>query len=244
MKFFDPKKKEPSVPNNPASTQRPSSLQNPTPVSNPQPQPSPAPAQQPIASAPSSQQQQQPKVEPVKPEPVKMEPPKPEPLKPESPKQQPVASAPTISMPAPETPRAMSVTPKPTGKTLIGNSVTIRGEITSEENLQIEGIVDGSIETNNDVVVGHEGRVNATIRAANIVIQGRVIGDVNASNRVELAPSALLEGNIRAPKLSIAETAKFKGSVDMRPKEASSTKDQKEKEINVGAKTPLETVEK
>ena len=241
MKFFDPKKKEPSVPINPASTQRPSNLQNPNPVpvSNPQPQPAPAPVQ-PVASTP-----QQPRVEAVKPEPVKMEPLKPEPIKSESPKSQPVtASAPTISMPSPEVSKGASLTPttKPTGKTLIGNSVTIRGDITSEENLQIEGIVDGSIETNNDVVVGHEGRVNATIRAANIVIQGRVVGDVSASNRVELAPSALLQGNIRAPKLSIAETAKFKGSVDMRPKEASPSKDQKEK--NVGVTAPLETVEK
>ena len=239
MKFFDPKKKEPSVPNNPASTQRPSNLQNPNPVpvSNPQPQPAPAPAP-PAASAPQQQQ----KVEAVKPEPVKMEPPKPEPVKSEAPKPQPLTSAPTISMPAPELSKVPSVVPKPAGKTLIGNSVTIRGDITSEENLQIEGIVDGSIETNNDVVVGLEGRVNATIRAANIVIQGRVIGDVSASNRVELAPSALLQGNIRAPKLSIAETAKFKGSVDMRPKEASPSKDQKEK--SEGATTPLETVEK
>ena len=239
MKFFDPKKKEPSVTNNPASTQRPSNLgnPNPVPVSNPQPQPASAPVP-PASSAPQQQQ----KIEAVKPEPVKMEPPKPEPVKSEAPKPQPLTSAPTISMPAPELSKVPSVAPKPAGKTLIGNSVTIRGDITSEENLQIEGIVDGSIETNNDVVVGLEGRVNATIRAANIVIQGRVIGDVSASNRVELAPSALLQGNIRAPKLSIAETAKFKGSVDMRPKEASPSKDQKEK--SEGATTPLETVEK
>jgi cytoskeletal protein CcmA (bactofilin family) len=243
MKFFDPKKKESAPPNNPASTQRPSNLQNPNPapVSNPQPQPSSAPAQ-PVTSAP----QQQPKIETVKPEPVKMEPPKQDPLKPEPVKQQSVAAAPTITMPAPEISKPASVTPKQAGRTLIGNSVTIRGDITSDENLQIEGVVDGSIESNNDVVVGHEGRVNATIRAVNIVIQGRVIGDVSASNRVELAPSALLQGNIRSPKLSIAETAKFKGSVDMRPKEASPAKDQQEKDKakNIASSTPLETVEK
>jgi cytoskeletal protein CcmA (bactofilin family) len=244
MKFFDPKKKESTVPSNPASTQRPSNMQNPNPVpvSNPQPQPAPVPPP-PVASAPQ-QQQQQPKVEAVKPEPVKMEPTKPEAIKPEPPKPQTVAAAPTISMPAADVSKAASIATKPAGKTLIGNSVTIRGEITSDENLQIEGVVDGSIEANNDVVVGHEGRVNATIRAVNIVIQGRVVGDVSASNRVELAPSAMLQGNIRSPKLSIAETAKFKGSVDMRPKEASPAKEQKDKEKDVAAPTPLETVEK
>jgi cytoskeletal protein CcmA (bactofilin family) len=240
MKFFDPKKKETPPQNNPASTQRPSYAQNPTPpVSNPQPQPAPA-AQQPVHAP------QQQKVEAVKPEPSKMEPPKPEPMKSEAPKPQPASAPPTISIPAPDLPKSAPVVTEPvpakvTGKTLIGNSVIIRGEITSEENLQIEGVVDGSIEANNDVVIGHQGRVNATIRAVNIVIQGRVIGDVTASNRVELAPSALLQGNIRSPKLSIAETAKFKGSVDMRPAEPSPAKDSKEKNENPAK---LETVEK
>jgi cytoskeletal protein CcmA (bactofilin family) len=175
-----------------------------------------------------------------------MEPLKPEPAKMEAPKQQPVASAPTVSMPAPEVPKsAPVVTPSPvnakaTGKTLIGNSVVIRGDITSDENLQIEGVVDGSVDATNDVIVGHEGRVNATIRAVNVIIQGRVVGDVTASNRVELAPSALLEGNIRAPKLSIAETAKFRGSVDMRPKESGPAREAKEKE----KPATLEVVEK
>ena len=128
-----------------------------------------------------------------------------------------------------------------TGKTLIGHSVIIRGEITSEENLQIEGVVDGSIESSSDVMVGTEGRVNATIRAVNISIHGRVIGDCVATNRLELAPSGLLQGNIRSPKVSIAERALFKGSIDMRPKDAAPIRDSKEKKDSVA---PLETVEK
>ena len=152
------------------------------------------------------------------------------------------AVAATQTIPAPEAPKPSSPVVKPTGKTLIGNSVIIRGDITSEENLQIEGVVDGSIETKNDVMVGTEGRVSATIRAANILSQGRVIGDVTATNRVELAPSALLQGNIRAPKLAISETALFKGSIDMRPREAASPA-RESKEKNVAA-VPLETVEK
>jgi cytoskeletal protein CcmA (bactofilin family) len=177
-----------------------------------------------------------------------MEPPKSDPVKTEPKPQPATTAAPTISMPAPEVQKPASI-PSPipatmgakaTGKTLIGNSVVIRGDITSDENLQIEGVVDGSIEATNDVIVGHEGRVNAAIRAVNIIIHGRVIGDVTAANRVELAPSALLEGNIRSPKLSIAETAKFKGSVDMRPKE-SAPRESKEKST---VAVPLEPVEK
>jgi len=179
---------------------------------------------------------EKPKLETVKLDPVKLEPVKPESIKPEA---RPVApAAPTVSIPAPEIPKSAPIA-RSIGKTLIGNSVIIRGDITSEENLQIEGVVDGSIESSNDVHVGVEGRVNATIRAKNIVIHGRVIGDIAASNRVELAPSALLQGNIRAPKLAIAETALFKGSIDMQSRETSPVRESKEKNV-----TALETVEK
>ena len=215
MKFFDPKKKEPSAPENPVSNPRPVTVPNPgTNVQPAMPQPAPVP--------------DPPKPEPLKPEAVKME------TKPEAPKPQ--FAPPTVSIPVPE-----PVKPARTGKTLIGNSVIIRGDITSEENLQIEGVVDGSIESTNDVHVGTEGRVNATIRAVNIVIHGRVIGDCTATNRLELAPSALLQGNIRAPKISIAETALFKGSIDMRPRETPVVRESKEKKEPV---VSLETVEK
>jgi cytoskeletal protein CcmA (bactofilin family) len=215
MKFFDPKKKEPSAPENPVSYPRPVTVPNPS--TNVQPTiPQPAPAPEP------------PKPEPSKPEAVKME------TKPEVPKPQ--SAPPTVSMPVPEPVKSVRI-----GKTLIGNSVIIRGDITSEENLQIEGVVDGSIESTNDIHVGTEGRVNATIRAVNIVIHGRVIGDCTATNRLELAPSALLQGNIRAPKLSIAETALFKGTIDMRPRETPVVRESKEKKEPI---VSLETVEK
>jgi cytoskeletal protein CcmA (bactofilin family) len=215
MKFFDPKKKEPSAPENPVSNPRPVTVPNPgTNVQPAMPQPAPVPGQ--------------PKPEPLKPEAVKME------TKPEAPKPQ--FAPPTVSMPVPEPAK-----PVRTGKTLIGNSVIIRGDITSDENLQIEGVVDGSIESTSDVHVGTEGRVNATIRAVNIMIHGRVIGDCTATNRLELAPAALLQGNIRAPKLSIAENALFKGSIDMRPRETPVVRESKEKKEPVAS---LETVEK
>jgi cytoskeletal protein CcmA (bactofilin family) len=222
MKFFDPKKKENSTMNNPAPAPKPSNAQSSIPVSNPY-------------SQPASVIPEKPKVETVKLDPVKLEPVKLEPVKPEP---RPAPAAPTVSIPVPEIPKSAPVA-KAVGKTLIGNSVIIRGDITSEENLQIEGVVDGSIESSNDVHVGVEGRVNATIRANNVVIHGRVIGDIAASSRVELAPSALLQGNIRAPKLAIAETALFKGSIDMRPKETSQVRENKEKNV-----ATLETVEK
>lgn len=233
MKFFDPKKKENSTMNNPAPAPKPSNVQSSMPVSTPY---SPT-----VPMVPEKPKVETVKLDPVKLEPVKLEPVKPEPVIPEPVKPEVrsvTPAAPTVSIPTPELPKSAPIA-KAVGKTLIGNSVIIRGDITSEENLQIEGVVDGSIESSNDVHVGVEGRVNATIRANNIVIHGRVIGDIAASSRVELAPSALLQGNIRAPKLAIAETALFKGSIDMRSRENSSVRENKEK--NVAA---LETVEK
>jgi cytoskeletal protein CcmA (bactofilin family) len=214
MKFFDPKKKEPSPPENPVQNARPANVsQNVT----------PAPKVQSATPPPSPEQ---PKPDSVKFEAVKMEP-KVEQAKPH---------LVTMPLPAPD-----PVKTAPTGKTLIGNSVVIRGEITSEENLQIEGVVDGSVESSSDVQVGTEGRVNATIRAVNISIRGRVIGDCIASNKLDLAPSALLQGNIRAPKISIAEKALFKGSIDMRPKEPAPVREAKDKKEPAPS---LETVEK
>jgi|GEM_PF-6632071 len=217
MKFFDPKKKEPSVPENPRTNPTSANVQNanPTPRSQPVPPP-PAPIPEP------------PKMESFKPEAVNME------QKLDSVKQQ--SASPTVLVPVPEPVRVAR-----SGKTLIGNTVTIRGDITSEENLQIEGVVDGSIESSGDIHVGSEGKVNASLRAMNIVIHGKVIGDCTAVNKLELAHSSLLQGNIRAPRLSIAETAQFSGAIDMRPRETPVVRESKEKKDSMA---PLEIVEK
>lgn len=100
-------------------------------------------------------------------------------------------------------------------QTVIGSSLNVKGDIRSEENITVHGIVEGTIDTTQDVLVGPEGKVRATIRAANVTISGAVIGNVTATNKVDLMASGQLQGNIRAPKLSIAESALFKGSIDM-----------------------------
>src|SRR5574341_393470 len=144
----------------------------------------------------------------------------------------PVALAPVVprstltSVPQPSVqpePKPVPAPSKSTGKSVLGPSITIRGDVVSEENLIIEGVVDGSVETTRDLLVGPEGKVHATIRATNVIIQGTVIGDVMATNKVDLTASGILQGNIYAPRLTIAETALFKGNIDMRPRETSSS---------------------
>jgi len=97
---------------------------------------------------------------------------------------------------------------------VIGSSIIIKGELFGDEELVIEGRVEGKINIKNRLVIGQKGSVEADIEAKSVVINGRVNGNVLAQ-RVEIVASGSLEGNIKAPKISIADGAHFKGSVDM-----------------------------
>ncbi len=98
---------------------------------------------------------------------------------------------------------------------VIGAKTLIKGEITGDEDVLIEGKVEGQIRITRDVRVGSSGTVKATIEAQSIVVSGEVIGDCAATSRVEIQASGKLTGNIRAPKIVIAEGAMFKGNSDM-----------------------------
>ncbi len=129
----------------------------------------------------------------------------------------PAAGAPPVP-PAgrPETPTARTE-----AKTaVIGPQVRIQGELSGDEDIVVEGRVEGKISVSKALRVGSGANVNAEIKAQNVVIAGRVVGNVTAIEKVELLPSGSLEGNIRSPKIVIAEGAQFKGSVDMGGKAA------------------------
>ncbi|HEY7161217.1 MAG TPA: polymer-forming cytoskeletal protein [Acidobacteriota bacterium] len=143
------------------------------------------------------------------------EPPVPPPAQPVQPKPAEVKYQPPVSNPAPAP--APVPTPKRGSNTLIGANLTIRGDITADETVTIEGTVEGTIETSSDVIVAPDGKVRADIRANTITISGRVKGNIFATQKVNLTSTAQLEGNIQAPKLAIAESAMFKGSIDMSP---------------------------
>jgi cytoskeletal protein CcmA (bactofilin family) len=98
---------------------------------------------------------------------------------------------------------------------VIGAKTVIKGEITGDEDVLIEGRVEGQIRISRDVRVGPNGVVKSTIEAASIVVSGEVIGDCSATSRVEIQASGKLTGNIRAPKIVISEGAMFKGNSDM-----------------------------
>lgn len=92
----------------------------------------------------------------------------------------------------------------------------VEGALTGPTELLIEGEVDGEIRIESTVRIGTEGLVRGPITAQVVHVGGRVVGDVQASDRVEVAHSGGLEGDIAAPRVVIAEGAFFKGRIDMR----------------------------
>ena len=116
--------------------------------------------------------------------------------------------------PAPRLDSRTSTSPQP-GGTFIGPNVTIEGTITGSEPIVIEGTVRGNINLQADLRVGTKARVEATVHARNVTVEGKLTGDISADDRVELVASATVDGNIKAPKIIVAEGAKFRGSVDM-----------------------------
>jgi cytoskeletal protein CcmA (bactofilin family) len=99
----------------------------------------------------------------------------------------------------------------------IGKSIVIRGEVSGSEDLTIEGQVEGKIELRDHILsVGSGGRVQAHIVAKSIVVHGQVTGNLTAAEKVDIKENGVVEGDIVAPRVAIADGAKFRGSIDMR----------------------------
>jgi cytoskeletal protein CcmA (bactofilin family) len=99
----------------------------------------------------------------------------------------------------------------------IGKSLVIKGEVTGSESLYIDGRVEGSINlSGNRVTVGRNGIVNANIQAREIVVLGKVRGNLQASDRVDIRTEGSLTGDVVAQRISIEDGAFFKGGIDIR----------------------------
>jgi cytoskeletal protein CcmA (bactofilin family) len=101
---------------------------------------------------------------------------------------------------------------------IIGRSIRINGDLRGDEDLRIEGDVSGTVELKNSALtIGKEGKVKAGVYAKSIVVDGETRGDLYATELVSVHVNARVQGNIIAPKVSIEEGAKFKGSIEMDP---------------------------
>jgi cytoskeletal protein CcmA (bactofilin family) len=99
---------------------------------------------------------------------------------------------------------------------VIGKSVQIRGEVKGNEDLQVEGLVEGTITLNDSrLTVGANARVQANVTARDVMVQGTLQGDVHATGRVELRTGSHVTGDIQAARLSIEENAIFSGKVEL-----------------------------
>ena len=101
------------------------------------------------------------------------------------------------------------------GTCVIGPKTIIKGEVLGDEDVLVQGTVEGAVRIACDLYIAPGGTVKATIEAKTVVVSGEVVGDCIASGRVELQATGRLLGNIRAPRIVIIEGAVFKGMSDM-----------------------------
>ena len=137
------------------------------------------------------------------------------PAEPERPSMPAATTTPMASEPA-GAPRP-AVTPTTSDQATIGKSLVIKGEVTGSESLYIDGRVEGSINlSGNRVTVGRNGVVAANINAREIVVLGKVRGNLTASDRVDIRSDGSLTGDVVAARISIEDGAFFKGGIDIR----------------------------
>jgi cytoskeletal protein CcmA (bactofilin family) len=122
-----------------------------------------------------------------------------------------------VSQPAPSAPqpRTGGGRSADTHETVIGSGITIKGELLGEEDVKVEGRVEGKIVVSKNLLVGQNGVIEADIEAENVSVGGAVTGNVVAQSKVEIFASGKMMGDIKAPRVVVAEGAHFKGNVDM-----------------------------
>ena len=119
------------------------------------------------------------------------------------------ATAPAVAAPAP------AAAPHRSSPCVIGTKVQLKGELHGAEPVLVEGTIEGSVRLTAELRIAPGGTVKADVSAHTVVVAGEVIGDCHATERVVLEATGRLTGNIRAPRIVIAEGASFRGTSDM-----------------------------
>ena len=99
--------------------------------------------------------------------------------------------------------------------TVVGESIVIDGEITGDDDLVVQGTIKGKIQLKESLFVEASGVVEAEIATQNVDVSGQITGNITAADKVELKSESRMTGDIKAPRILIADGASFKGSVDM-----------------------------
>jgi cytoskeletal protein CcmA (bactofilin family) len=121
-------------------------------------------------------------------------------------------------------PRSESTVARPSSSSagrehaMIGASIHIDGDLRGEEDLLIEGEVNGTVQLkNNSLTIGPQGKVRADVYAQSIIVDGYMEGDLYGSERVAIRKNAQVRGNVTSPRVSLEDGAKFKGAIEMDP---------------------------
>ena len=116
---------------------------------------------------------------------------------------------------------------------MIGPSIVIKGTVSGDEDLVVQGKVEGTIDLkDHEVSVGQSGKVHADINAKVVKVDGEVSGDISGNEKVVISKSGNVRGNIVAPRVTLEDGAIFKGSIDMDPGDTASSK------VSLAAQTP------
>ncbi len=107
---------------------------------------------------------------------------------------------------------------------VIGPTLVFKGELSADEDLVIEGDIEGTIAHHKKhLTIGKQGRVKADIHASSVIVEGRLIGDIHSEGVVSLAKGAEVTGNIYCGRIIMEDGARFKGKIDMGEKPKAST---------------------
>jgi cytoskeletal protein CcmA (bactofilin family) len=134
-----------------------------------------------------------------------------------------------------ESPRAVDVA-------TIGKSVVVKGELSGSEDLYVDGSVEGSISLRGQsLTIGPNGQVRANLEARNVIVHGKVDGNITASDRVDLRKSASLTGDISTARVAIEDGAYFKGTIDIQKTEPAPAKVEPKPPAVVAPPAPVTT---
>ena len=108
-----------------------------------------------------------------------------------------------------------SLTESTEGMTVIGDSMSVRGNLSGDEDLQVLGRVEGSVELSCGLHVAESGVVRAEVHVQTAVISGVVVGNITATESVEVTDTGQMLGDIASPRVILVDGARFRGSIDM-----------------------------
>ncbi len=136
----------------------------------------------------------------------------------------PGSSSPVVPFSAPSASRLGSSASRSSAR--LGASIQIKGQVTGDEDLQIDGKVDGPISLRgHELIVGSTAQLNSEIHAGEVVVAGKVVGNVHARGRVDIRKDGSVSGDISTARISIEDGAHFKGRIEIDPTKSQAAAD-------------------